>query len=99
MPTQPPRVRARILAIVNASPGWMTARAIASDAGLDYKQVIDALNMLRLTGRVARLGRTATARWGSLVLVEHDPSTEAIATLESVFRTFRAPPDASDGVE
>lgn len=84
-------MRARILAILAASPTWMTARDIAREADLDYKQVIDALNMLLLAGRVARSGRKSVARWGSLVLVEHDPAADAIATLESVLRGFVSP--------
>ena len=91
MSVQPPRIRARIVAIVNASPGWMSARAIAREARLDYKQVIDALHMLNLAGRVARQGRKASARWGSVVLVEHTPSAEALDALEQVFRSIRRP--------
>lgn len=87
-------IRARILAVLNTSPAWMTARDIAREADLDYKQVIDALHMLHLAGRVARSGRKSSARWGSVVIIEHDPSADALATLESVFRTFRADPDS-----
>ena len=83
--------RSRVLRVVNASPDWMLARDIAKRTGLTYLQTIFALNALFNSGSIARHGRKSTARWGSLVLIEHDPSTEAIATLEAIFRDFARP--------
>jgi predicted HTH transcriptional regulator len=76
--------RSRVLAVVNASPHWMTAREIANQASITYKQAIYALNSLYNLGSLARQGRKSTARWGSLCLVEHDPSPSAVAILEAI---------------
>jgi hypothetical protein len=84
MPAHRLTYRARVLAVVNASPGWLTARDIAAQASLTYLQTIYALNALLNTEALARQGRKSTARWGSLVLVEHSPTSAALATLESI---------------
>ena len=76
--------RARVLAVVNAAHGWMTAREIAAQAGIHYHQAIFALNALLNAEIIARQGRKSTARWGSLVLVEHTPNRSAIYLLESL---------------
>lgn len=76
--------RARVLAALNQSSEWMTARAVASATGLTYLQAVFALNALLNAEAIARQGRKSTARWGSLVLVEHQPDAEALATLESI---------------
>lgn len=85
--------RARVLRVLNASPDWLQARDIAKRTGLTYHQTIFALNALFNSGSVARHGRKSTARWGSLVLIEHDPSADAIATLQSIFHGFQHPTD------
>lgn len=80
--------RARVLRVVNASPDWLQARDIAQRTRLTYHQTIYALNALYNSGNVARQGRKSTAQWGSLVLIEHNPSADAIATLEQIFHGF-----------
>ena len=83
--------RSRVLRVVNASHDWVTARDIAQRTGLDYLQAVFALNALLNAGLIARQGRKATARWGSLVLVEHTPSADAFATLERLFHGLPRP--------
>lgn len=85
--------RSRVLRTVNASPNWMQARDIAKRTGLTYLQTIFALNALFNSGSIARHGRKSTARWGSLVLIEHNPTLDAIATLEAIFRDFTRIPN------
>lgn len=80
--------RSRVLRVLNASPDWMLASDIAKRTGLTYHQTIYTLNALFNAGAIARHGRKSTARWGSLVLIEHNPSADAIATLESIFHGF-----------
>jgi len=80
--------RSRVLRVVNASHDWLTARDIAKRTSLTYLQTVFALNALFNAGCIARHGRKSTARWGSLVLVEHSPSADAIATLEEIFHGF-----------
>lgn len=81
--------RARVLTVLNASPDWLTAREVSALSGLGYLQTIYALNALHNAELIARSGRKSTARWGSIVLVEHDPSADAIKTLEAIFHAIR----------
>lgn len=88
MSGKPQTYRARVLRVVNASPDWLRSTDIAKRTGLTYLQTIFALNALYNAELIARHGRKSTARWGSLVLVEHDPGAEAVKTLEAIFRGF-----------
>lgn len=60
--------RAMVLDVVNAATDWRNAHDIAIDAQLTYKQTIYALHALHNHARIARTGRTFTARWGPLSL-------------------------------
>lgn len=82
MPAARLTYRARVLAVLNASPHWLTARTIAQDSGLSYDQTIFALNALLNCEAIARQGKKSTARWGSLVLIEHAPDQSALHILE-----------------
>ena len=77
--------RARVLRAINASHQWMQARDVATATGLTYQQTIFALNALYNAGHIARHGKKATAQWGSTVLVEHNPTAEALSTLTQHF--------------
>ena len=77
--------RARVLRVLNASPQWMHARDVATIAGLSYHQTLFALNALLNAGHIARQGKKSTAQWGSTVLVEHNPTADALATLHALF--------------
>ena len=77
--------RARVLRVLNASHGWMTARDIAQACGLTYHQTLFALNALLNAGHIARHGKKSTSQWGSTVLVEHNPAADALATLHALF--------------
>lgn len=76
--------RARVLAVLNAAHDWMLAIEIANATGLTYLQTIFALNALLNMGSIARDGKKSTARWGSLILVEHTPDYSAVKTLEEI---------------
>ena len=76
--------RARVLAALNASHTWMLAIDVANTTGLTYHQTIFALNALLNMGSIARDGKKSTARWGSLILVEHTPDYSAVKTLEEI---------------
>ena len=80
--------RVRVLAVVEASPCWMTGKQIADATGLTYKQAIDALNALNNMERIARTGRKFTARWGRLSLITNDQISESFALLNDCFRSF-----------
>lgn len=81
--------RLRVLAVVEASHGWMTGKQVADASGLTYKQSIDALNALLNAERVARTGRKFTARWGPLSLVTtHNAAAESFQLLTHCFRNF-----------
>lgn len=80
--------RARVLAVLNASHDWMLAADVASQTGLTYHQTIFALNALLNMGAIARQGKKSTARWGSLILVEHTPDYSALQTLEEILYGF-----------
>lgn len=56
-------VRRKVLEVVQASPVPLRGRDVARLAGLNYKQSIDALNILLDMDRVERIGRKSTARW------------------------------------
>ncbi len=86
-------IRARVLRAVNASPDWQSARAIAQATGLQYLQTVFALNALYNAGHIARHGKKTSARWGSAVLVEHNPTAEALATLNALFHAHHQQPD------
>jgi hypothetical protein len=81
--------RSRVLRVVNAETEWLQARQIAQRTSLTYHQTIFALNALYNTGAIARSGRKSTARWGSVLLIENNPTAEALATLEQIFHGFR----------
>lgn len=87
----PRTYRSRVLRVVNATPDWTTARDIAQRTGLSYLQAVFALNALYNAGAIARQGRKSTARWGSVVLVEHTPNAQALATLQAIFHAFNQP--------
>ena len=95
-PTRTPRqeatisYRVRVLAVVEASPCWMTGKQIAEATGLTYKQAIDALNALNNMERIARTGRKFTARWGRLSLAANTNNqiSESFALLNDSFRSF-----------
>ena len=77
----PTTLRCRVLAVINASDTHMTGREIAAQAGVSYRQTIDALNALYNAGKIDRQGYKSTARWGKVRAPEQSP----IAFLESVF--------------
>ncbi len=60
--------RSIVLEVVNQSSEWRTARDIASEAQLTYKQTIFALHALHNHGKIVRTGRTFKARWGPFAL-------------------------------
>ncbi|CAB4122782.1 hypothetical protein UFOVP33_52 [uncultured Caudovirales phage] len=88
MSGKPQSYRSRVLRVVNASPDWLRADEIAKRTSLTYHQTIYALNALYNFDLVARLGSKRGSRWGSLVLIEHNPGAEAAKTLEEIFRGF-----------
>lgn len=75
-----------MLAVVNTLDGWHTAQDIAIRANLSHKQTIDVLYALHNTNLVARHGRTFTARWGSLSMLQVPEANFAL--LEQLFRGF-----------
>lgn len=74
--------RARVLEVIEAASTLLTGREVAERAGLDYKPALEALTFLHNEGRVAREGRTITARWGRRL-----PDT-GHQGLEAFFRTL-----------
>lgn len=77
-------MRARVLAVVEAAEGTLSARQIARSSGLTYKQTVDALNALHNHGLVHRTGRKFTARWGKLPAAQPHPAL----VLDAAFRGF-----------
>lgn len=78
--------RATVLEVVNESPKWLTGHEVATLAKLTYRQTINALNELKNFDKVARKGRTFSARWGPLHLASPHPVLDT--TLEQLFRGF-----------
>lgn len=77
--------RARVLAVILAAPGPITGRDIAGRAGLEYRQVVDALQALHSLGRITRHGRKSTARWS--MPAQPDPDHPALM-LDRILRSF-----------
>lgn len=76
--------RLRVLTVIQSTDGWISGQQVAALTGLTHKQAIDALNALNNTGRVARIGRKFTARWGRIVTP--DPADDPLTALELAFR-------------
>jgi hypothetical protein len=76
--------RLRVLTVIQSSEGWITGQQVAAVSGVTQKQAIDALNWLNNSGRVARIGRKFTAKWGQIR--PHDPDSDPITALERAFR-------------
>ncbi len=76
--------RLRVLTVILATEGWITGHDVALLAGLTHKQAIDALNWLNNSGKVARIGRKFTAKWGRIITP--DPLDDPLTALEQAFR-------------
>ena len=82
-PAHPPStLRARILAVLDASSAPMTSHEIAMATGAPYKSTIDALNKLYDYGKVRRTGAKFTACWSK---VQASSNLEALHLLEQHF--------------
>ncbi|RJG05989.1 hypothetical protein D3870_08140 [Noviherbaspirillum cavernae] len=64
--------RQGIVNYLNSTDRYSSARDIATALDIPYKATIDALNMLRSMGRVARIGRKYSATWGSVRLAHQE---------------------------
>lgn len=81
--------RLRVLTVIQATEGYISGRQVAALSGLTHKQAIDALNWLNNSGRVARIGRKFTAKWGQIP--HYDPQGDPITALERAFWHSNAP--------
>ena len=75
-------LRARILAVLDASSVPMTGHEIAMATGAPYKSTIDALNKLHDYGKVRRTGAKFTACWSK---AQASSNLEALHLLEQHF--------------
>ncbi len=57
-------IREKVLSVLTGDP--VSGVIVAARAGLEYKQTIDALNILFNMERVERVGQKQTARWRTL---------------------------------
>jgi predicted Rossmann fold nucleotide-binding protein DprA/Smf involved in DNA uptake len=76
--------RVRVLTVIQSTEGWITGQQVAALTGLTHKQTVDALNALNNAGKVARIGRKFTAKWGRIVAP--DPADDPLRALEIAFR-------------
>jgi hypothetical protein len=77
--------RMRVLEVVTGSDVFLTGQMVAQLTGLSYRQTIDALNALNNNGRICRVGRKFTARWGR---IPDQPLTHPIDDLDRAFQGF-----------
>lgn len=78
--------RERILEVLAESNDFLVGQEVARRAGLAYKPALDALTYLYNDGKIARVGRKFTARWGRMALVQRDTG---YTNLEAFFRGVR----------
>lgn len=74
-----PTLRQIVQQAVESASEPQSAEQITRRTGLDYKQVIDALNALHNAERITRIGRKFTARWTKRQPTNHPTSSLAEA--------------------
>jgi DNA-binding IclR family transcriptional regulator len=80
----------KLEAMLRASEGGLSARAIAARANAAPKQVLDLLRELEQSGQVRRTGSRRTSRWQ--LITDEQRIAERVAELE---RLRRAQPAAA----
>lgn len=78
--------RATVLAALAGATTWCTSHDLVEQTQLTYPQVVFALHALHNSDQIARTGRTFTARWGPLTLI--DEPIHNFHLLENLFHSL-----------
>ncbi|WP_025915812.1 hypothetical protein [Herminiimonas sp. CN] len=78
--------RATVLDAVLDTDSWCTSHDLVKKTQLTYPQVLFALHALHSAGRIARMGRKFTAKWGALTLVREPEHNYEL--LEQLFHSL-----------